>query len=698
LGAVNPENTQAKRIGELYGNRVPGLNAPAKPLPSSRPTSPSPPEGSIAAKGRSFTLSGLDTDRSPSPSPFRRASQDVFSDTDDDFLHSSPSISPTSPTDRSPSYSPSPRRNSFATALESARRRESISSELELLYSRTQLPSGMPVTDDKKEDIADPEETVEHRTTPAPTIIVSSIKVLAEEPTDTSQAPELVEIISPVSMSPDSITSQSSDIALNIHTSSPPDSDQEASMTESDSETPRPSMDTSSFRPLANDSTSTTHAAVVEPVASLEGSPLYDEQTAASQIIYTTPTLRSNVEIDIDGPIWADDGSAPSSATTSEDTAVDSAVEDIKGADNTIGNEDTHLPEIEKKASLPLATVREAKPSLSLSRIPTSSSEPCLTTMKPAHIVPATRRPSRSSQKTRIPVVVPPTSYIREDDSMMSEYGSVTVLTQAHSASRTETPYSEPKLDPNSNAAGQQVLAFKAVVHKKVTETPSASSTPIPMSTSMTQMSQVAQMARVRRLTKGNALDAPESSAYQELAVLLEEAARLEQSLSNGHIPSEDNELTSEDESSASESTSGQQQDDSADVPPTPPPKPHKTPKYLAGLRKLKRGSAAFRNLPSFPRLSTSSEMSSEDSMAVATPPDSFDSSGETQSPVYDGNISHGIGWPSLSPRKSPSLRRASSRASSFADKIFSRNRTRSTASSVYTQGVLFVVPILAIP
>lgn len=72
--------------------------------------------------------------------------------------------------------------------------------------------------------------------------------------------------------------------------------------------------------------------------------------------------------------------------------------------------------------------------------------------------------------------------------------------------------------------------------------------------------------------------------------------------------------------------------------------------------------------------------------MAVATPQDSFDVSVGNRSPGYDGSSGIGIGWPSMSPKKSPSLYRASSRASSFAEKIFSRNRTKSTASSVYTR------------
>ncbi|KAF5369176.1 hypothetical protein D9615_009955 [Tricholomella constricta] len=106
---------------------------------------------------------------------------------------------------------------------------------------------------------------------------------------------------------------------------------------------------------------------------------------------------------------------------------------------------------------------------------------------------------------------------------------------------------------------------------------------------------------------------------------------------------------------------------------------------YFAGLRRLTSTSrpsigsgSQYRN-----SVSASSEMSSEDSASIPTPPgNGMYSAGSNGSTVESGNTGiwngSGIAWPSLSPKKSPSL----GRAASFADKMWNRGRAKSTIST----------------
>lgn len=114
--------------------------------------------------------------------------------------------------------------------------------------------------------------------------------------------------------------------------------------------------------------------------------------------------------------------------------------------------------------------------------------------------------------------------------------------------------------------------------------------------------------------------------------------------------------------------------------PPTPPPKsPHA--KYLSGIRRF---------AVTHPRqsVSVSSELSSEDSVLVITPPnrspDVFATSnlGPHLEAGYVGaapSKTGGITWPSLSTKKSLG---SLGRASTFAEKIWSRKRSKSNSSS----------------
>lgn len=117
---------------------------------------------------------------------------------------------------------------------------------------------------------------------------------------------------------------------------------------------------------------------------------------------------------------------------------------------------------------------------------------------------------------------------------------------------------------------------------------------------------------------------------------------------------------------------------DAGEVPPTPPPKSPRA-RYFSGFRRTSRSSSTMPG--AYPRhsMSTASELSSEDSMAVITPPDhSLDFAG---SGSMNGSNT-GLHWPSLSPRKSAgSLSRATS---SFAEKLW-RGRTKSSASMMST-------------
>ncbi|RDB22214.1 hypothetical protein Hypma_010704 [Hypsizygus marmoreus] len=110
-----------------------------------------------------------------------------------------------------------------------------------------------------------------------------------------------------------------------------------------------------------------------------------------------------------------------------------------------------------------------------------------------------------------------------------------------------------------------------------------------------------------------------------------------------------------------------------------------KSPKqYFAGLRRLASTSRTSIQSGVHPRysVSTSSEMSSEDSASIPTPPGALESGGSRSGSTTElghWNGSGGIGWPSLSPKKSPG---SLHRAATFADKMWNRGRTKSTVST----------------
>ncbi|KAJ7864410.1 hypothetical protein B0H13DRAFT_2069234 [Mycena leptocephala] len=126
-----------------------------------------------------------------------------------------------------------------------------------------------------------------------------------------------------------------------------------------------------------------------------------------------------------------------------------------------------------------------------------------------------------------------------------------------------------------------------------------------------------------------------------------------------------------------------------SEVPPTPPPKsPNAGTRYFSSLSSLRRLASASRGLAGERgSVSTGSEMSSEDSMGLPTPPDdhglvhhaSTSPRGSPQSSPQPPHAS--IAWPSLASKKSVgSLGRG---AASLAGKMWHRSRSKSSASTV---------------
>ncbi|KAG7448342.1 uncharacterized protein BT62DRAFT_930424 [Guyanagaster necrorhizus] len=124
-----------------------------------------------------------------------------------------------------------------------------------------------------------------------------------------------------------------------------------------------------------------------------------------------------------------------------------------------------------------------------------------------------------------------------------------------------------------------------------------------------------------------------------------------------------------------------------ADRPPTPPPKSPRS-KYLASFRKLASASRSS-TFHDASRQSVSSEISSDDSLPVVTPPDISPDLAESETirpgtgtgVGFRASAPSGIVWPSLSPKKNGSI----NRASSFAEKMWRRGRTKSTISIAST-------------
>ena len=261
-----------------------------------------------------------------------------------------------------------------------------------------------------------------------------------------------------------------------------------------------------------------------------------------------------------------------------------------------------------------------------------------------------------------------------------------------------------PTLNLTTEARSQRKPTFKAVVHRKVAELP------VTPSASSLEPSTIPQVTQQRRGVSDNVAEIPPSPAFGDLAVLLEDAALLELRLTGGDgASSKAKELLAatptsatfqQDPRHASASTltehahmpsvdSGSQSMRSVSIPSIREPLvdgeipegdetdgrslasttfSQRSPshrKYLSNIYRL-TGRRSSSYMPgAYPRDSMS--MSSEDSSPVTTPSDNGKRKG------------FGIAWPSASPKKGgPNV----GRSSSFADKIFSRNRTKSNVST----------------
>lgn len=295
------------------------------------------------------------------------------------------------------------------------------------------------------------------------------------------------------------------------------------------------------------------------------------------------------------------------------------------------------------------------------------------------------------------------TSLLASESPPTEERGTISIIVPHP---RIQVQPSPPSPDLEIEGAKPEVkCSFTAVVHRKVTETPAATAPTSSLSAPMTP-----QVARVRRTGITLAAEPLSSPGYGELAILLEEAALLEMKLTEGdgsepveaalpktptfntfatdirsvssstlteHVkapstetaslsersisipsirePNMDGDIPEEDEGDGRSlaSTSASHRSSS-----------HK--RYLSSIRRL-TGRRSSNYMPgAYPRDSIST--CSEDSAPVATPSDHGDGSG------------FGITWPSVSPKKG-----GMGKSSSFADKLFKRNRTKSNVSTVET-------------
>lgn len=295
-----------------------------------------------------------------------------------------------------------------------------------------------------------------------------------------------------------------------------------------------------------------------------------------------------------------------------------------------------------------------------------------------------TARKPRSTNKANrrtivgLPANPPPVS---DSEDVDMTYGSVTL------GSRSETNL----LD----AATKNKPMFSAVVHRKITEMPLASAPELPSAQSMP----ITPFVR-RTLVLSASTAPPPSPGYADLAALLEEAAMLEERLARGETandivdkirgPEADTfQLQPFSVGSASvpsirrSATPESYESESHDQMPTTSPSKGGLPRMLSGLKKL-ASSGAMRSIGgSHSRLSTSgSEFSSEDSASVNTPSEnglafpSMHSNGSFDRQSMSSAL--GVGSSPSSKKSASSM----SRASSIAEKIWHRGRTKSNNSN----------------
>lgn len=406
---------------------------------------------------------------------------------------------------------------------------------------------------------------------------------------------------------------------------------------------------------------------------------------------------------DVDATLLDDestsDAVSPDTKSTSDVLPLDCELSSSPAMDETVGKSDPLLDR--GVVTQPIHVVSQPFPS---SEPPTAP--PVLPADSISCSLPSTaeEKPDTvSSPAALCTIAAVATTNVFEEQPISTT--SVTAMgSNEQDKARLPSPLLKPKVTPS-----EKRTTFKAVVHRKVTETPAATAPASSLAASPTP-----QVPKVRRSVVANVNNSLSNQAPGELTILLEEAALLELKLTGGDA-SENLDLSSlktptsatfqSDPRSESATTLTEQKPVSpspdADcfsrlsisipairepvLDPEIPEIPEedeasdgkslasttfsqRSPshrKYLSSFRRLtnRRSSA---NMPgAYPRDSIS--LSSEDSASVATPPDT--GSGR--------NGSFGIAWPSVSPK------RGAGRASSFTEKLFNRSRTRSNVSNL---------------
>lgn len=409
-----------------------------------------------------------------------------------------------------------------------------------------------------------------------------------------------------------------------------------------------------------------------------------------------TPSQPSGEQPAVDEPLPID----------SSQFKVDSPAEDPPAPKNR-----TSLYDASQNVSQSASTEQSSKDSLSeYESAPQSAvSQPSLSNPEPAKSVPPSmptntpsvaprRAPARA--KTVVVSVSPQPAEKATKQVPASRESSAAIPAPSPTA---PAPPSTATPNPPTKAEPQRKSTFKAVVHRKVTEQPVP---PAPVNLAPPEIQPIRQR---RGVSAVNVVEVPPSPGVGDLAVLLEDAAMLEWRLEEGgtglklkepldktptsatfqpglrqtsastltehtHVPSVDGgsqsgrsvsipsirEPLTDGEIPEEEETDGRSLASTTFSQRSPS---HR--KYLANIYRLTSRRSSSYMPGSYPRDSMS--MSSEDSSPVTTPSDTGKHKG------------FGIAWPTASPKKGgPNV----SRSSSFADKIFNRNRTRSNVSS----------------
>ncbi|KAG1756908.1 uncharacterized protein EDB91DRAFT_1095132 [Suillus paluster] len=478
-----------------------------------------------------------------------------------------------------------------------------------------------------------------------------------------------------------------------------------------DSESPSPSPSTSPSLGVGDTSGIISRPQSIEPVTPSEDA-LPQDIDALSQSESEVIVFSPQPDLDL-APAVALDMVSTSQSSSDVVTVVEAA--SVVEPDETIGSASDEQSQTSYHPPLWVdAAVTDAQPSEAA--LPDSSS-----TISPSFVAPNTAPEGDSALDH--PLTSTTANDDEYDDAAASSLASESPPTEERGTISISVPHPRIQVQPSppspdldvENTKAEGKPSFTAVVHRKVTEMPAATAPTSTLTAPMTP-----QIARVRRMGITISAEPLSSPGYGELAILLEEAALLEMKLNetDSFTPSElveaallktptDNTfatdirfassstLTEHVKAPSTESVSLSER--SVSIPSIREPNidgniaeedegdgrslastsasqrspSHKS--YLSSIRRL-TGRRSSNYMPgAYPRDSIST-CGSEDSAAVTTPSDHGDGSG------------FGIAWPSVSPKKG-----GTGRSSSFADKLFNRNRTKSNVSTMESdQGSIY--------